>query len=97
MSKAESRILKSVRRARAFARGEDEKGFVVHVPQEVDVRTIRQALGLTREEFAARFGFAKSAVQDWEQRRRQPDRSARVLLKVIEHEPEAVRRALASL
>lgn len=76
--------------------GENEEGFVVHVPQEVDVRAIRQALGLTREQFAARFGFAKAAVQDWEQRRRQPKRSDRVLLEMIEHEPEAVRRALAS-
>jgi putative transcriptional regulator len=96
MSKAGTRILKSVRQARAFVRGEKKKGFVVHVPEEVDVRAIRQALGLTREEFAARFGFAKATVQDWEQRRRQPERSARVLLKVIEHEPDAVRRALAS-
>jgi putative transcriptional regulator len=97
MSKAGSRILKSVRRARSFARGEGSKGFAVHVPEEVDVRAIRQSLGLTRKEFAARFGFAKAAVQDWEQHRRQPERSARVLLKVIKHEPDAVRRALASL
>ena len=94
MSKAGERILKSVRRARSFVRGEDTKGFVVHVPEEVDVRAIRAGLKLTREEFAARFGFAKSAVKDWEQGRRQPERSARILLKVIEIEPKAVERAL---
>lgn len=94
MSKAGKRILKSVRRARAFARGEDTDGFVVHVPEEVNVRAIRDTLRLTREEFAARFGFAKSAVKDWEQGRRQPERSARILLKVIEQEPAAVERAL---
>ena len=94
MSKAGKRILKSVRRARAFARGENTDGFVVHVPEEVNVRAIRNTLKLTREEFAARFGFAKSAVKDWEQGRRQPERSARILLKVIEQEPAAVERAL---
>lgn len=94
MSKAGKRILESARRARAFARGEDTDGFIVHVPKEVDVRAIRATLKLTREEFAARFGFAKSAVQDWEQGRRQPERSARILLRVIEREPAAVRRAL---
>lgn len=94
MSKAGERILKSARRARAFVRGEDTEGFVVHVPEEVDVRAIRRRLDLTREEFAARFGFAKDAVKDWEQGRRQPERSARILLKVIEHDPGAVERAL---
>ena len=34
------------------------------------------------------------AVQDWEQGRRVPDRAARVLLTVIDRDPEAVVRAL---
>ncbi len=94
MSKAGERILGSARRARGFARGEETDGFVVHVPEDVDVRAIRRSLDLTREEFAARFGFAKDAVKDWEQGRRHPERSARILLKVIEHDPAAVERAL---
>ena len=35
-----------------------------------------------------------SAVKEWEMGRRKPERPTRVLLKVIEREPEAVRRAL---
>jgi putative transcriptional regulator len=96
MSKAGKRILSSVRKARAFARGETDKGFVVHVPDEVNVRAIRKRLTLTRIEFANRFGFSPDAVKEWETGRRTPDRSARVLLKIVEHEPEAVRRALAA-
>jgi hypothetical protein len=38
VSKAGERLLKSARRARAFVRGEETEGFVVHVPEEVDVR-----------------------------------------------------------
>jgi len=68
----------------------------VHVPETVNVKRIRKRLGLSREAFAAIYGFALSAVRDWEQGRRQPDRSARILLKIIEKEPEAVTRALAS-
>jgi len=94
VSKAGERLLKSVRRARAFARGEETEGFVVHVPEEVDVRAIRASLKLTRAKFAARFGFAPGAVKDWEQGRRRPERAARILLKVIETEPKAVERAL---
>ena len=96
MSKAGGRIFSSVRRGRAFARGEADEGFVVHVPDEVDVRAIRKRLALTRVEFANRFGFSTDAVKEWETGRRVPDRSARVLLKIVELEPEAVRRALTA-
>ena len=96
MSKAGRRILSSVRKARAFARGATDKGFAVHVPDEVNVRAIRKRLALTRVELANRFGFSLDAVKEWETGRRTPDRSARVLLKIVEHEPEAVRRALAA-
>jgi putative transcriptional regulator len=48
MSKAGRRILSSVREARAFARGETGKGFIVHVPDEVNMRAIRKRLALTR-------------------------------------------------
>ncbi|HET8729071.1 MAG TPA: helix-turn-helix domain-containing protein, partial [Alphaproteobacteria bacterium] len=56
---------------------------------------VRRRLGLSQQEFAARYGFAVSALRDWEQGRRRPEQAARVLLKVIEHEPQAVERALA--
>ncbi len=69
---------------------------IARVPDFVDVRKIRGKTGLSRSKFAARFGLDPRAVQDWEQRRRVPDRGTRILLKVIEKEPEAVERALAS-
>jgi putative transcriptional regulator len=64
---------------------------------EPDVISIRKRLGLSRESFARRFGLDPRAVQDWEQGRRRPDRAARVLLTIIEREPEVVDRALARL
>jgi putative transcriptional regulator len=95
MSKAGSKLIRSAKQALEYARGETTEGFVAHVPDEVDVKAIRQSLGLTQPEFSLRFGFDVRAVQDWEQKRRQPNRAARVLLKVIAREPEAVQRALA--
>ncbi len=65
------------------------------VPEAVDVKAIRTGLGLSQEKFAATYGFAVSAVRDWEQGRRQPERTARVLLTIVAKEPEAVKRALA--
>ncbi|EKE45129.1 hypothetical protein OCGS_0824 [Oceaniovalibus guishaninsula JLT2003] len=58
----------------------------------VDVRALRARLGLTQDRFARRFGFSTAAVRNWEQSRRWPDRSARILLRMIELEPEKVAR-----
>jgi len=96
MRKAGSKIIKSAQRALGYARGENCEGFVAHVPEEVDVKSLRKRKGLTQSEFALRFGFDVRALQDWEQKRRYPDRAARVLLTVIDHEPEAVSRALGN-
>ena len=94
MSKLGTRLIKAAKEARAFARGEITDGFVVHVPDDVDVKRLRKKLKYSQSEFSRRFGFAIDAVQDWEQHRRTPDRTARVYLTVIAREPEAVKRAL---
>ncbi|MCP3959439.1 MAG: helix-turn-helix domain-containing protein [bacterium] len=66
------------------------------VPALIDVRAIRLKRHLSQAAFAKRYGFALDAIQDWEQGRRPPNRYARLLLTVIDKEPEAVERALAS-
>ena len=50
---------------------------------------------MSQREFSVRFGFNLDALQNWEQGRRFPEGSARVLLKVIERNPDAVDEALA--
>jgi putative transcriptional regulator len=95
MSKIGKRLIKAAKQAREFARGEAVKGFIVHVPDDVDVAAIRKRLGYSQAQFSRRFGFSIDALQDWEQRRRTPDRTARILLRVIDREPNAVTRALA--
>ncbi len=68
----------------------------VRAPDEVDVKAIRTRLGLSQGAFADRFGFTASAVKDWEQKRRRPEAAARILLTVIDREPDAVERALSA-
>ena len=65
-------------------------------PRVPDVQAIRQKLGLSQSEFAARFGFSMRTAQEWEQGRALPDRPARVLLRVIEKSPKTVERAVAA-
>jgi putative transcriptional regulator len=80
----------------AIAKGEaDPSAYRVHVPADIDVLRIRRNMGLTREAFAMRFGPSLGSVRYWEQRKRRPEGAARVLLTVIEKEPEVVTRALA--
>jgi putative transcriptional regulator len=71
------------------------KQFKPAVPPP-NAKAIRKATGLSQTDFAWRFGFDVSALRDWEQGRRNPDRAARVLLAVIQYEPKAVDRALAA-
>jgi putative transcriptional regulator len=57
-------------------------------------KTLRRALGLTQEEFAARYHIPVGTLRDWEQGRSEPDQPARAYLHVIASDPEGVRRAL---
>ncbi|MFI5013105.1 MAG: helix-turn-helix domain-containing protein [Hyphomicrobiales bacterium] len=58
------------------------------------VRIIRRTLGLSQEDFAARFHILLGTLRDWEQARKEPDAAARAYLTVIAHNPDAVSRAL---
>ena len=57
-------------------------------------KIIRRALGLTQEEFAARFHIPLGTLRDWEQGAAEPDTCARAYLTVIARNPQAVVEAL---
>jgi putative transcriptional regulator len=57
-------------------------------------KIIRRALGLSQEDFAARYRIPIGTLRDWEQGRVEPDQAARAYLTVIARDPEAVRKAL---
>jgi putative transcriptional regulator len=59
------------------------------------VKTLRRVLGLTQEEFAARYHIPLGTLREWEQGRTEPDQPARAYLKVIASNPDEVSRALA--
>lgn len=60
------------------------------------LKIIRRALGLTQEEFAARFQIPLGTLRDWEQGAKEPDQAAKSYLKAIAGDPQAVQRALQS-
>jgi transcriptional regulator with XRE-family HTH domain len=60
----------------------------------VDVRQVREEQRLSQPDFANCYGLEVDTVRNWEQGRYEPDGPAKVLLNVINHEPDAVFRAL---
>lgn len=68
----------------------------LYPPAKAQPRSIRRKLKMSQATFASLFGFSLRTVQEWEQGRRKPNRTARMLLKIIDREPDAVRRALQS-
>ena len=59
-----------------------------------DIIRLRKRFGLSQAAFAQRFQLNLRTLQDWEQGRRAPEDIARVYLRVIERNPEAVTAAL---
>jgi putative transcriptional regulator len=59
------------------------------------VKEIRKKVAKSPKEFERRFGVPARTLEGWEQNKK-VDVAGRVLLKVIEKDPEAVERALAS-
>ncbi len=57
-------------------------------------KTLRRALGLTQEEFSARFHIPLGTLRDWEQGKSEPDQSTRAYLRAIAGDSAAVQRAL---
>ena len=81
----------------AYAKGTaDPSQYKVHIPEDLDVKAIREATGLTQESFAARYGFNLARLRDLEQKRTRPDSVVRAYLLVIKKHPKAVKDALAA-
>ena len=59
-----------------------------------NVRTIRQRFGLSQSQMATFLNVSKRTLENWEQGRRSPTGPARTLLRIMEREPHAVKRAL---
>ena len=70
--------------------GSDEELDRLGLKKLVSVKRLREYLGLTQEEFAARYRIPVGTLRDWEQGRKRPDAPARAYLTVIERDPRAV-------
>jgi putative transcriptional regulator len=83
-------LVRSLNGALAHARGEGPA--IVHAP--VTPREVRKQAKLTQAQMAPLMGMSLSGYRKWEQGTRRVSGPAATLLRVVEREPEAVRRAL---
>jgi putative transcriptional regulator len=89
------KIMTGLEDALAYADGDSSRGTAHQVKvADVDITHLREKLGLSQDRFAALFGLSARTVRNWEQGVRHPDGPARILLQVIDQEPEAVMRVL---
>jgi putative transcriptional regulator len=70
--------------------GTDEELAKIGLHRIVNTKRLRDRLGLTQEEFAARYRIPVGTLRDWEQGRKFPDAPARAYLTVIEKDPNVV-------
>jgi putative transcriptional regulator len=87
-------MVESARQALAFGQGEENQGCEVHVPDDIDIKAIREKISLSQAQFAKLFGLSQRTLEHWKHARRVPGCPARTFLTVIARKPDAVRRAL---
>jgi len=79
----------SVQEMIGILRGEVQASRVT-VIDSPDVKQIRDGYHLSQGEFAAMLGISVKTLRNWEQGRRNPEGTARVLLRVAAKHPQAV-------
>ncbi len=94
MSEIFNSIKQGLEEAVAYSEGKCPEA-VVHEFSPVDVKNVREKMGMSQIEFASAFGISVGTLRHWERGDRVPHGPALVLLNVVEREPQAVLRALA--
>ena len=94
MSDNFSSIKQGLEEALQFSKGNCPRA-VIHEFNSVDVKNIRQKIGMSQNEFASAFGISVSTLRHWERGDRKPHGPALVLLNVVAKEPKAVLKALS--
>ncbi|MDP3899179.1 MAG: transcriptional regulator [Mesorhizobium sp.] len=98
MSKVGADLVEAFEEMAAHLRGEIEVESY-DVPADVltpaRIKEIRRKVAPSTKIFERDFGISARTIESYEQGRRKPDMAMTVLLRVIDREAEAVKRALA--
>lgn len=83
-------IISSLKEVESYSKGEIQLKTTIITPPLIDVKRLRDSLGLSQREFAERYGFPSTTIENWEQGLSEPEGPARVLLTMIEQNPTLV-------
>lgn len=67
-----------------------------HTFAPLDIRKARENFGMSQSQMSVFLNVSVRTLQNWEQGRRGPTGPAQTLLRIMQKEPEAVKRALHS-
>ena len=93
MSKAFTEISAGLSDAIKHAKGESSQ-VIEHQAEASNVKAIRENLGMSQQKFCTTFGISIGTLRHWEQGLRSPRGPARILLKVVQHNPNAIIEAM---
>ena len=83
-------LLGSVRDMGRHMRGEKVEGIIIKEIPDPNVKAIREQTGLSQTNFAHLIGVTPKTLQNWECNRARPRGPARVLLRIVESNPQAL-------
>ena len=89
MSETYKSISKGLQEAIKYSKG-NQKGAREFRPQQIDVKKLRQRIGMTQPKFAASFGISLGTLRHWERGDRNPQGPALVLLNLLSKDPNKV-------
>jgi len=94
MNAAFESIKKGLTQAIDYAEGKSIKAKVYR-PEKVNVKEIRNDIGMTQTEFASTFGISLGTLRHWERGDRKPHGPALVLLNLVKKEPKTILKVLS--
>ncbi len=86
-------LLASVQEMEDIIQGKKTAARITTFP-EPKAKTIREKTGLSQNQFALLVGVSKRTLENWEQGRRRPTGPAKVLLRILDADPEHTVRTL---
>lgn len=87
------KLVASIKEAGEIKAGRKSPGRVYEI-KPPEIKTVREKLNVSQNEFALMIGVSVRTLQNWEQGRRKPEGPAKALLRIAARNPSAVLDAL---
>jgi putative transcriptional regulator len=87
------KLVASIREAGEIKAGRKKPSRIYEI-KPPEIKTVREKLNVSQNEFALMIGVSVRTLQNWEQGRRKPEGPAKALLRIASKNPSAVLDAL---